>query len=127
MKMKKCLFILVAAVFSCNVCTADVFNITLYKCVGMNNDKVYHSPQERSMQVVPSVVYDDNANTITVTSGRLIENARITITDNNGSVVDCEVVNLSRTGVSIQVPGITERDTYKIEIEYGDTYLYGII
>ncbi len=111
--------------FSCNASFADQFNVILY--LYKDFDRIKIGSIERSMQVVPSVSYDDDANTITVTSGRLIENARITITDNNGSVVDCEVVNLNRTGVSIQVPIITEGDTYKIEIEYGDTYLYGFI
>ncbi len=78
-----------------------------------------------SVASYPRVVSENGV--ITITSGRLIENARITITDNNGSVIACEVVDLDRTGVSIQVPIITEGDTYKIEIEYGDTYLYGII
>ncbi len=56
-----------------------------------------------------------------------IENVHIVITDSTELVVVNEYVNLSHVGICIQLPDTGDNEVYKKEIEYGDTYLYGMI
>lgn len=123
----KTLSVLFTALFVSNVCIADIFNVTLYKNTTANNDHVKNIPVGRSMSVIPSVMYDDDTKIVSVTSSRLIENAHIIITDCNGAVIIDEVSSLTNAGVRLQLPDTDEGGMYKIEIEYGDTYLYGFI
>lgn len=124
--MKKTFLLMLALIgFGHTFCSADTIIITLYKSNCSNDDHVKHIPTERSMQVVPSVMYEDDTNVVAVTSSRLIENAHIIITDNNGMIVANKVTSLSPTAIRIQIPDADEGGMYKIEIAYGDTYLYG--
>lgn len=55
------------------------------------------------------------------------EYVHIVITDENGTVVADEHISMSGQGNMINLPVDSDGKTYKIEIEYGDTYLYGYI
>lgn len=79
----------------------------------------------RSVVSYPHVI--NNNGTLIITSEMLIEDVHIVITDSTGMVVANEYVNLSHAGIRVQLPNTDDNEVFKIEIEYGDTYLYGII
>lgn len=122
--MTKKILILLTAIFSYSVCNASLINIDLYESNVFNNEHVKHAPNERSVQIMPSAVYDEDTRTIIITSTYFIENAHIIITNKNGNIISDLHTNLSEYEFLIQ---LYEKDEYKIEIEYKDTYLYGQI
>lgn len=121
---EKKILILLTAIFSYSVCNASLINIDLYENNVFNNEHVKHVPNERSVQIMPSAVYDEDTRTIIITSTYFIENAHIIITNKNGNIISDLHTNLSECEFCIQ---LDEAGEYKIEIEYKDTYLYGQI
>ncbi|WP_288901729.1 hypothetical protein [Xylanibacter caecicola] len=85
----------------------------------------YPIEESRSLMCFPKVI--NNNGTLIITSEGLIENVHIVITDSTGMAVDNEYVNLSHAGIRVQLPDTDDNEVFKIEIEYGDTYLYGMI
>lgn len=123
--MKK-LITSIIIVFTClnSFCLNDIgFEVILYK----NGKPIDTNSSIKPHSVVsyPHVINENG--TIVITSSRLIENAHIIITDCNGAVIIDEVSSLTNAGVRLQLPDTDEGGMYKIEIEYGDTYLYGFI
>lgn len=55
------------------------------------------------------------------------EDVHIVVTDENGTVVADEHISMSGQGNMISLPADSDGKIYKIEIEYGDTYLYGYV
>lgn len=55
------------------------------------------------------------------------DDVHIIVTDENGTVVADEHISLSGQGGMISLPVDSNGKTYKIEIESGDTYLYGYV
>lgn len=55
------------------------------------------------------------------------DDVHIIVTDENGTVVADEHISLSGQGGMISLPVDSGGKTYKIEIESGDTYLYGYV
>lgn len=66
--MTKKILILLTAIFSYSVCNASLINIDLYESNVFNNEHVKHAPNERSVQIMPSAVYDEDTRTIIITS-----------------------------------------------------------
>lgn len=123
--MKKLITSIIIVLTSLNCfCFNDTgFEITLYE--NGQPIKVKSTIRPHSVVSYPDVINKNG--TIIITSSRLIENAHIIITDYNGTIVANEVASLSPTAIRIQIPDANEGEMYKIEIEYGDTYLYGFI
>lgn len=101
-----------------------MINIDLYESNVFNNEHVKHAPNERSVQIMPSAVYDEDTRTIIITSTYFIENAHIIITNKNGNIISDLHTNLSECEFLIQ---LYEKDEYKIEIKYNNLYIYGFI
>ncbi|MBO5061199.1 MAG: DUF3244 domain-containing protein [Prevotella sp.] len=124
-----------------------IFIIALVTCSTVSSFDGYHNETEIGTEVVlylygrpldtkstikprsvvscsyPRVIYNNGS--VTITSEILIENVHITLTDNNGMIVADVTSPLTKTGICLQLPD--EDAMYKIEIEYRDTYLYGMI
>lgn len=123
--MKKLITSIIIVLTSLNVFSTDGLNteVVLYSYGRPITDKPTVKPH--SVVNYPHVINENG--TIVITSSRLIENAYIIITDSNGTTVANKVASLSPTAIRIQIPDADEGEMYKIEIEYGDTYLYGFI
>lgn len=83
-----------------------------------------HIGKEHKFQVV----YDNDM--IVVSSEKCSasnEYVHIVIMDENGTIVVDEYIIMSGQGNMINLPVDCDGKTYKIEIEYGDIYLYGYI
>lgn len=55
------------------------------------------------------------------------DDVHIIVTDENGTVVADEHISISGQGGMISLPVDSDGKAYKIEIESGDTYLYGYV
>lgn len=123
--MKKLIAFIIVAFTSLNCFSLDHIGteIVLYKN-GQPLETI-HITGTRSVTNYPCVTNENGV--LIITSDRLIENAHIIITDSNGMIIANEVLSLTNTGIRIQIPDADEGEMYKIEIAYGDTYLYGHI
>ena len=79
----------------------------------------YHDNEDHRYVVVE---HDDE--TVTVTSG-ITTTAQVVITSGTGQVVYNEQTVISSSPVVILLPETKEEQTYRIEIETGDSSLYG--
>lgn len=57
----------------------------------------------------------------------VIINARLLVTDKNGNILTNESLEISPEGQNILLDDLEQNETYRVEITYGDTYLYGYI
>lgn len=121
--MKRLVTCFLTSIMFCNIGFADMINITLYK--DCNYDDVHICCKEdRSLSVIPSLAYDADKGSLSITSNGFIYNMHIIITDDKGNVVVDEYVCLSSTPLNLN---IGYDNIYKIEIEYGQNNLYGYI
>ena len=81
----------------------------------------YHDNEDHRYVVVE---HDDDDETVTVTSG-ITTTAQVVITSGTGQVVYNEQTVISSSPVVILLPETKEEQTYRIEIETGDSSLYG--
>lgn len=126
MFMKQKVFMLIAAILACDICSADIVNIELFnKCENNENTKI-GAGYNRSLQVFPYIIYNTDISCLTLFAPVII-NARLLVTDKNGNILTNESLEISPEGQNILLDDLGQNETYRVEITYGDTYLYGYI
>lgn len=123
--MKQLVFLFLAFFSFCDICIADIIDIKLYN-VG-NDDLHIGNPMDRSLSIIPSVTYDNEEDCLKIISYASIDNVCVKIINGDGSIVLEKNVSLSNISVNIQIADISVDDIFIIEIEYGDTCLFGYI
>lgn len=64
---------------------------------------------------------------IIITSSFSIENAHVSVVNDNNEIILDEYITLSSVGSYLQIPSSLPSGTYTLRIEYNETYLYGYI
>lgn len=124
--MKRKVFMLMAAILACEICSADIVNVELYKMCENNGNTKIGAGYNRSLQFFPYVVFNTDTGCLTISSPVII-NTKVLVTDKNGNVLANECLEISPEEQNILLDDLEQDETYRLEITYGDTCLYGYI
>lgn len=78
---------------------------------------------KRAPARIPQAAIVDGS--LIITSAYAIENAHVSVVNENNEVVLDEYITLSSAGSYIQIPYFLPSGTYTLRIEYNEMYLYG--